>query len=956
MTRKLAFTLFFLLTSLTASARVISYAALSDLQAVPAVQERTNRHFALIEFSYSAPPPILMPPGFGFTGFQLVLYDSKGESEPRVILPQDGSTGQIGGTAVWEGDDGVPHILTHASFSIEGDNPTRQSRFLYSGDGGTTWKAVLSMSPPYSQTLEDIGGPLARGRGSWLRPGTADYPFVLLAGDPGSTSAKQLIAIAEDGTPKTLGFFGDVNAGSGSARNGSKDASLSPPPPNFGPRIAGTDRESSRFLVVGSVLLPDRRLPSAVRIVDLDGNLEEVLPLPSGDPGLEGWITPDGTVYLLSFGFGGPRTLLTYRNGLRIDSIALNNESFATPTHDFSGAWIVRRATGQPTVLLRHSPGSTPVEMWSDPSGPQVEAIHAAESGERLLIQVHRPRPQLDTRVFIDPALAIWEIGDPAPPSYDELFLNEGFLKGFVNLDVDEVADGGSFVFDSAMTGGGFAPPPISPAPPGGGGGDITQEWGVVRASLRQRLVIPSISRIAGAHGSLWRTDLVLHNPSEEPLTVAMRFIPTGVDGAHSQSVSVDLAGRETRLLSDVALSLFGLENAAGPLFLEPEAGTAITATSRTYNQSDSGTFGMGIPAIDVHASASPRFAQTFSGAIQGSDFRTNVLVTDVSGRGSRVRFQARPAGEPQPGEFLLNVETPRGGQMQENDIVRSIHLPGSEAGALVFRPSTGEAIASVVAIDNRTNDPSYFPPDLPAQSGRVIPALAHLAGANGSQFRSDLFLFNPTASTAFVTLAAKRWDVAEAETVANLSLSPGEVRIIRDAFFALFGKTGVGRLRYQSSAGGSEIAIRVTSRLYTVDASGATFGLVMPPINSFQSAGKDEAVEILGVRGGAGFRTNLALVELRPFVSASETATGTVEVFGPSGALIDSFEFSVPRSGGVQFLDVFRNRGLGDGPDVALIRVSVSSGHVAAFASSLDNVTNDSMLLSAVLASSESP
>jgi hypothetical protein len=941
MPRHLLSLLPFVLLTFSLEARVLSYAPLSDKQAVPAVQERTNRYFALIEFSFAPPPvAILLPPGFGFTGFQLVLYDSTGEHEPRVILPKEGTTtNYIGGTAVWESATGVPHILTHTDYSLNGDNPERRIRFLYSADGGVTWKAVLTGNPPYAQTLPDIGGPVARARGAWLRPGTAEYPFTLLVGRQSGSPGMELVAIAADGTPRTLGYFGPLTGGS---------------PSGSTPRFIGTDREGGRFLVLGSVLLPDQRLGDAVRVVNLSGELEEVLPLPSGDPGLEGWITPDGTVYLLSRGFGGPRTLLTYRNGQRLDSIALNADSFAAPTHDFSGAWIVQRGTGLPTVLLRHSPGSAALEMWRDPSGPEVEAIHAARSGERLLIQVHRPRPQLDTRLFIDPALAIWEIGDPAPASYDELFLNEGPLKGFVSLDVDEVANGGSFVFDSAMSGSGGPVIPISPAPPGGGGGDVTQEWGVVRASLRQRLVIPSVARTEGAYGSQWRTDVVLHNPSTAPLSVELRFVRTGLDAAHMQTRSVQLNGRETRLIRDVVLSLFGATDAAGALFLDPEFGTAITATSRTYSQTPTGgTFGMGMPALDLHASASSRFAQTFAGAIQGTDFRTNVLVTDVSGRGSEVRFQARPAAET-AGEFILNMQAPRGGQMQVNDISRWIQLPFTEAGALAFRPSSGEAIASVVAIDNRTNDPSYFPPDLPAQSGRVIPAIAHAPGAFGSQFRSDLFIFNPTASPASVTLAAKRWDLPENESMVNLTLKAGEVRVIRDAFFTLFGKTGVGRLRYASWAGGSEVSVRVTSRLYTVDANGATFGLVMPPINSFQSAGEMEAVEILGVRGGSQFRTNLALVELSPFAAPGGPANVHVHVYGPAGDLLDSFPYSVPRAGGVQILDIFRSRGLGDGPDVALIRVDVSSGRVAAFASNLDNITNDSTYLSAVLASQE--
>ena len=57
-------------------------------------------------------------------------------------------------------------------------------------------------------------------------------------------------------------------------------------------------------------------------------------------------------------------------------------------------------------------------EWWTDVSAPEVEAIHPAQSGNKLLIQVHRPRQSVDNLLFKDPALAVWHVGEPAPKSY----------------------------------------------------------------------------------------------------------------------------------------------------------------------------------------------------------------------------------------------------------------------------------------------------------------------------------------------------------------------------------------------------------------------------------------------------------------------------------------------------------------------------------------------------------
>jgi hypothetical protein len=142
-----------------------------------------------------------------------------------------------------------------------------------------------------------------------------------------------------------------------------------------------------------------------------------------------------------------------------------------------------------------------------------------------------------------------------------------------------------------------------------------------------------------------------------------------------------------------------------------------------------------------------------------------------------------------------------------------------------------------------------------------------------------------------------------------------------------------------------------VTSRLYTIDASGGTFGLLMPPLNSFQSAGPGESLEILGPQGGRNFRTNLSLVELTAFADGPPVGV-RIEIYDDFGALLDGFETSVPTAGGIQLLDIFRARGLGNGPPAALIRVSPQGGLVGAFATTLDNGTNDPTYHGAVLAS----
>jgi hypothetical protein len=940
LTRFLAAALLFL--PVAASARVISYAPYSDEISVPALQHRMNRHMAIVEAPTAAyyGGIILAPiyaPGYNFG--QLVVYDTKGLDEPRVVFPQDGTLAGISIAAVYESANDllilpsrmVPTILIQTNSELHGLNPQHLWLYMLSTDGGATWTHLLLPSSTViaqSQNF-DFGGSWARWRGSPIRTGNDTNPFIVAV--PGTG----IYAIGADASTKVL---------------------LSAPQQNGTLQLVGTDHFGTRFLV--------RNAQNTIVMVDLTG---QQTPVATVDPAgsYEGWIAPDGAVFLeMSRGEG--RFLTLYESGkstfilgpynLQPPVIGAPQTSgdtmafYAEPTIDFNGAWMIQRGAGKQTTLSRYTRGSGVQQQWQDITGPEVEAIIPGVGGNSVLIQVHRQRPQADQRLFKDPALAVWHVGEPAPNFYDELYLNETPTKGFVHIDVDHVASGDPFVFDSGAQYPQSAGVIISPSVPGGGS-DVTQEWGVIRASLTQRLVLPGIARTAGAFGSFWQTDLILHNPSNATQNVAVHYVPTGDTPPQGQAVSdrtVTLDPNEIRVIPDVLQSLFLFQTGGGAFFLTPDVG--IDATSRTYTTSAAGTFGFGMNAIDVYAAASPRFPVSFAAALEGPNFRTNVVLTDVSGRGSDNSLVASGTSGPMGYSNVL-LHAPTYGQQQYNFLNNLLGVLPSDTGALVVQPMTGETIASVFAIDNRTNDPTYFPPDLPAPFVRTIPAIGHVDGANNSKFRSDLFLFNPAGSTRQVTLQIKMWDTNDAPQTLTLTMLPNEARVIRDVLSSAFGRSGIARLRYQSSSTDA-VGVRVTSRTYTIDDNGGTYGFLMPPLNNFQAASSGDTLEIFGAVGDKRFRTNVGLVELASgFVASQPSVAVKIEIVNEKGVTVDSFSVNVPSAGGMQLNDIFHARGLGDGPAASIIRISPAGGQIGAYATIIDNGTNDPTYLAAQLA-----
>jgi hypothetical protein len=919
MTRRLAALCFAILTfAVPAFARVLSYAPYSNRPGEVGFHERTSRHFVLVESTNDTD---------AFR--QLVLYDTTGAQEPRVVFPM------AGGNQTW---------IQYAALYERKDSPssppmllvTIPGTMIFSADGGVTWKELTETrgKGPASIDHNDFGGPTTHGLTNPIRMGTDATPFIVTYGRDG------IIGITATGEVKTISS--EIYA-----------------------RVLGQNRAGTRLLIRGK---------ESIEIVDLNGGNRKVL-VPLQSAVYSGWITADGSAYIQMTHNSG-RFLFLHRNGQSqlisgpygVTPPALGTwwpdapwydhqdpmNFFAVPTADFEGAWLLQRGPGKPTTLSRHTLAAGTETMWSDVSGPAVEALIAGDSGQTLLVQVHRDRSVQMQRMFIDPALAVWRVGEPMPRRYDELYLNEEWDKGFVHVDVDRLSAGEPFVFSSGTVPR-FEGDISSPV---GGGGDVGQEWGVVRGSLRQQLVLPGVARLNGAFGSRWLTDVTIYNPLETPQNVVVLYMELGEEVVQNalfpitqRVVTVTLQPREIRFIPDALHALFGIDG-GGAMYFTP-SGDGVNVVGRTYSvKPTGGTFGFGMQAIDFFNAASARFPVTFAGAFPGPNFRTNVLLTDTSGNGTEATLNAFGVSGPL-GSTLQTIHAPPGGILQFNGIGQTLGLFSNDAGGLMVRPTRGTAIATVVSIDNRTNDPTYFPPDVRASNlVRAIPVIGHVDGANGSHFRSDVYLFNPTSTLTTVTLEAKQWD-GPAVKLVSFTLLPHEARIINDALPTLFGMSGLARLRYWSDT--FTDGVRVTSRTYTIDDGGATYGSLIPTLNNFQIAGPGDRLEILGISGGSGFRTNLGLVELAPGNQTGPAPTSVrIHVLNQKLEDLDTFIVTVPPAGGMQVNDIFGSRGITP-PEAAMLVVEVlNGGIVGSYATLVDNVTNDSTYLGAQLAARE--
>ena len=142
--------------------------------------------------------------------------------------------------------------------------------------------------------------------------------------------------------------------------------------------------------------------------------------------------------------------------------------------------------------------------------------------------------------------------------------------------------------------------------------------------------VVPSVGHGPGVAGSMWQTDIIIHNFQTTPLTVEMglvesglgeaeNFFPVLVDGAATFTV----APGATRNLSDVLNNHRGRATALGALLIGADQPFAVT--SRVYDVNATGmTVGQTVPSAQEFLSTSTGIA-VIPGVTANADFRTNI-------------------------------------------------------------------------------------------------------------------------------------------------------------------------------------------------------------------------------------------------------------------------------------------------------------------------------------------
>lgn len=477
-----------------------------------------------------------------------------------------------------------------------------------------------------------------------------------------------------------------------------------------------------------------------------------------------------------------------------------------------------------------------------------------------------------------------------------------------------------------------------------GGNGAISRS---TCGEVGSQMHIPSMAHLSGAQGTVWRSDLILHNPGAEPITVGVAATVRG-ESAPGGWAAFTLEAGETRWLEDVLAADLAMEGAA--TVRVASWGGAVYAVGRTFNQTPSGSFGQFVspfpPGSAIPPGGQSRLIGLSHAAERTRGFRTNIGLVNPTVDAVSVDVELF-AGD----GMLLGVMRPAlgaGQSLQLNDVFRSVTSGEVADGFAVVRPASagGPVHAYASVVDNLSGDAVFIVPAviLPGGIPGWIPGAGHVRGLNQSVWRTDLQLHNPESRDTDCRIDLFPWGApGPAPAGVTVRVPSGSSLRLPDVVGALFAWEGGASLRITPLDG----PLMLNARTWTATGAG-TVGQGVPAFTSDQEVVAGRPGRLIALRQHpsktAGFRSNLGLVN-----TADAAAMVHIDLLHSSGQTMSSLTHNLRPWESVQLTEVLRAAGgLGSGDAAAVVRVTTPGARVLAYGCLIDNRTNDPILVPA--------
>jgi PKD repeat protein len=456
------------------------------------------------------------------------------------------------------------------------------------------------------------------------------------------------------------------------------------------------------------------------------------------------------------------------------------------------------------------------------------------------------------------------------------------------------------------------------------------------------RYLLPVVTHIGGQGGSTWRTDVQIYSQDPtvspaKPLTMTA-LLRDNVLGEITRTLEVPSS---TYIYEDF-MRVFYNGNGSGPVIITAKGQYAPQIWTRTYNQTEAGTFGQFIPAIRIDdAGAGSAFGDGkyyLAGLRHDDSYRTNFGLVNPNSSAVNVQMRVYDDQGLPLGTFTRTLQS---FQLDQFPIVG----PGALSSITNTRPfsieievPSGQWLIAYASLINRgSNDPVFLQAvresELASADYRsiVLPGVGHTG-----DWRSDVTVFNPNGRKINVDLAYHDGAGVKRGEALGVPIGAGEFLQYNDLLHqGVFGTVpdGVGILRVTvpESIAADRFPL-VVARTFNDNGTGKTFGqgitgFAVPRAN----VKPNKPALIPAVRDNTKFYTNVGLTN-----TTNAVVNATVKLLDPgTGAEVKSVGFTL------QPYQSIVGRYTLDGRDNASLKVE-ADGNIWAFVSIIDKFTFD--------------
>jgi PKD repeat protein len=482
-------------------------------------------------------------------------------------------------------------------------------------------------------------------------------------------------------------------------------------------------------------------------------------------------------------------------------------------------------------------------------------------------------------------------------------------------------------------------------------GSDIAiQQLEVTELQLPSNYVVPAAAHIAGADDTMWLSDLKVFNRDSKRVSIDLKFLPENQSSNVTYGYTISLDPLETANYPDVLSKIPGVGGTSvkgGLLFVFEEGGGVMPAImSRTFNTTPGGTYGQFMPAMPIVKERTGTFYIT--GLISNDDYRTNVGFAN--------------AGNAYADDIRITMLDPFGSIMGEPHVfgirkrntTQILNLPqlcgvtgDIDLYSLKIEAGDHEVVVYASKVDKRSSDPTTLTHYEISDSEVIVPGVAHLAGVNDSEWRSDVTMFNPTDETTITRIdVIFQEDLGIDSPYIELELPSLATQNFVDilAPFLMAEEGGAkGYLRVSSIQGPVPM---IAARTYNQTLENGTLGQAIMPYLEESLIGTNESGHIPGLCNSSssteGFRTNIGVVNTNTEVEA----TVDINLYDEDGTNV-GFKRLTLDPGEFRQFNIFALMGLGDQDiETSAVILVRSGGPVAAYTSTVDNQTGDSFFI----------